>query len=401
MKAVYCVMPWIHVHTRPNGDASPCCVYNMSQPLGNTNTSSIEDIAHSPKFNNLRRAMINHKPPRACSDCVSKQHSNIEHMSYRHWQNEGFKNIIPELLENTNTDGSLKEVFKMRFMNIRYSNLCNMACRTCGSFSSSLWAQELKHDKHVINITDTQPNYIEDIYKRLPYVDHINFAGGESLLIHEHWQILDKLIELGKYDVKILYVTNLSKLSYQNKNILDYAVKFPNMVIMGSVDASHQRAELYRHGTHWPTIEKNLKTIYNSNVKFRINCTIGAMNIWHAPDLQKYLLDNNLIKDTQFFINILTEGQLLSSKVLPTEFKHEVAEKIRLHQEWLDLKGINSTQWSNVIEFTLKEDHSYLLKDFIEYNLKLDTTRKQNTIEVFPELEKIFGAPERTRTSNI
>ena len=396
MKKTFCIMPWIHIHTRPNGDASPCCVWDINKPIGNINDQPIEKLAHSMNFNLLRKLMLMEKPPKECSDCVDKQLSQVPRTSYRSWQNENFKDHIPELLENTNDDGSLKQEFKMKFLNIRYSNLCNMSCRTCGSHSSSLWAQEEKKSNPVIKITETQPNYLDEIISKLPDAEIINFAGGESILIPEHWKILDKLIELKKTNVKIFYVTNLSKLSYQHKNILDYAKLFPNMRLTGSIDASHQRGELYRNGTNWSHIENNLKEIYKNNVPIRINCTLGAMNIWHAPDLQRYLIESSLIKPDQFSISILTQGKILSTKVLPLKFKQEVVKKIENHKLWLASLNIDSIQWDSVMKFMLSEDHSYLLQELASFNKHLDSVRNQDTLSVFPELASVFNLAPST-----
>ena len=162
------------------------------------------------------------------------------------------------------------------------------------------------------------------------------------------------------------------------------------MLIRGSVDASHLRAELYRHGTHWETIECNLKEIYNNNVKFKINCTIGAMNVWHAPDLQQYLIENRLIKSQQFSLNILTVGEMLSIKVLPTFYKKIVEEKIEIHKCWCIKNNISTEQWNYVIKFMNSEDHSHLFENFKKFNLSLDKLRNQCTTSIFPELKLIF-----------
>ena len=391
MKTPYCILPWVHIHTRPNGNVMPCCVYNINSPLGNVNFNTIDEIANSKEFNNLRKLLLDHTPPKECFECVSKQTSTLETSSYRYWRMQEFKDSFEELIENTNSDGSLKSKFTMKFMNIRYSNLCNMSCRTCGSNNSSVWAQEQNFQNPVIKITDTYPNYLKDVLERLDEVEVINFAGGESILIPEHWTVLDKLIELKKYNVKISYVTNLSKLSYQHKNILDYTKQLPNLMLRVSIDASHTRAEYYRNGTNWNTIEENLKILYSNNVNMKINCTVGATNVWHVPDLQKYLIESNLIKPEQFSMNILIQSPVHSTKILPQYFKESVIEKIQTHKVWLNANNIDSSQWDNVISFMLSEDHTHLLDNYIRWNLKIDKIRNQNILDCFPELSTIFN----------
>jgi sulfatase maturation enzyme AslB (radical SAM superfamily) len=361
-------------------------MWDMKNPVGNIKNNTVDEIANSDKLNLIRKNMIAGVYNSNCIECNVKDTSDTNEISHKVMQNKVFEEIIPELIQNTNTNGSIKTPFKMRYMNIRYSNLCNMSCRTCGSFSSSLWAQEQKFPIPVVKITDSNPRYLEEIFERLPEVEYINFAGGESILIPEHWLVLDKLIELSKFDAKIRYVTNISKLTYQNKNILDYAKKFNNFMMMGSIDASHARGEVYRNGTHWPTIEKNLKEIRESDIDFKVNCTIGAMNIWHAPDLQKYLIENNLIRKDKFSINMLIQSEMQSAKILPLHFKTTVDEKIQKHKEWLQTQGIDASQWNIAVKFMFSQDHSHLLDNFISYNIRLDKIRNQNTFATFPEL---------------
>jgi hypothetical protein len=38
----------------------------------------------------------------------------------------------------------------------------------------------------------------EEVEPYLGMVNHLYFSGGESLIIDEHWKILDKMIELGR-----------------------------------------------------------------------------------------------------------------------------------------------------------------------------------------------------------
>ena len=50
---------------------------------------------------------------------------------------------VDYITETTKEDGELSD-FKMKYMDIRFSNLCNMKCRSCGPSCSSQWAQEFK-----------------------------------------------------------------------------------------------------------------------------------------------------------------------------------------------------------------------------------------------------------------
>ena len=52
----------------------------------------------------------------------------------------------------------------------------------------------------------------------------------------EHYQILDKLLELGRTDVQIRYSTNFSRFKFGKKHVFDYWRHFKNLQVWISVD---------------------------------------------------------------------------------------------------------------------------------------------------------------------
>jgi hypothetical protein len=81
MKNTFCVLPWIHLATHPNGEVSLCCeVDNSSNGLAhnnklnqkkrlNLNENSIENILNSDSFKDVRLKMLDGKIPDACKGC--------------------------------------------------------------------------------------------------------------------------------------------------------------------------------------------------------------------------------------------------------------------------------------------------------------------------------------------
>lgn len=392
MNKTFCILPWIHLCVNKDNNVQPCRVWSDEARLGNLSYQTLDQIANSSKMNELRKDMIEGNQRPECRQCYDREMMETQYgTSMRQWFNNRFKNYIPSVTTNTNADGSLRSPFEMKVMYVQYSNLCNMACRSCSDRYSSLWADENKLSSKVINITETNKNSLTSFMERLHEVEFINMAGGETSLIDEHWQILERLKEMGKFNVEILWCTNLSKIEYNKKKLVDYAKIFPRMSIRASIDATFKRAELYRHNTHWPTIERNLKEIYDHGLDVVVVCTVGATNIWHVPDLHRYLIDSKLIRTrrNQFTANMLVFPEHLSAKILPYNFKKLVEKKLTEHQKWL--KNLNPQLeqpflWETMIEFMLKEDHSFMIDKFLEFNLALDKKRNQNLFDTFPEL---------------
>lgn len=386
MKQTFCILPWVHILPKHSGNVIPCCMW-QGPSIGNTLDKTLYEIAHGKEMDNIRHSIMNGTLISGCASCNEKnqliESNNLPITSYN-----ASPKLTQQLLSDTNTDGSLKSEFKLRYMNFRFSNLCNYSCRSCGPVDSSKIAQEQKNPIP-IKIISKEDEIYRVMFDNLLYAEEINFAGGESVIMPQYWNILDRLIELGNTSVKITYVTNLSKLEFQKKNLLDYIKVFDNFHLRASIDASHQRGEIYRNGTNWNKTENILRILNRENAQVSINCTVGATNILHCPDLEQYLIENELIKANKFDLNFLHYPKLLNSRILPTSYKKRVTTRIENHISWLTQHNININRWSELIEFMNFSDDSYLLPNFISYHNKLDSIRKQNIFEAFPELNDI------------
>ena len=58
---VFCMMPWVHTHIWPNGNAFPCCMSDSDIVYGNLNDNSLEEIWNNEKYKKLRKNMLNEK----------------------------------------------------------------------------------------------------------------------------------------------------------------------------------------------------------------------------------------------------------------------------------------------------------------------------------------------------
>jgi sulfatase maturation enzyme AslB (radical SAM superfamily) len=388
MNNTLCVLPWIHLHPMPNGDVHPCCFNSRIQSkVGSLTTNTINEIANSNTMNIIRKNMLNDVPNDICGECIDIDINGGD--SPRKMYNRGYQPLIEKLSSITNDDGSLIEPFIMKHLHIRHSNLCNFACRSCeGKYSSVI------NNNKIIKLKDVSNDYMSQIEPHLPHLKTMSITGGESILIEEHFEILDKLIALGKTDIKIFFTTNLSKLDYRGKSIIEYAEKLNknNITIIASIDAIADRAEILRHGTKWELVEENLKKLIDSEINVMINCVVSAMNVWHAVDVEEYLVSKNYIKHEQFKITIMTSPIKMNMKLLPKDMKLSVTNKIKKYilDKGQEKKSFMTTQWKDVIDYMNSEDLSYCIKDFINYTNNLDVTRGESTLDAFPELYIVY-----------
>ena len=74
----FCMLPWTHLHSWPDGRVLPCCMAPMDEILGNLKDQTFEDIWNSDKLKKMRVAMIEDKPTKECTRCYEHEEKGLE-----------------------------------------------------------------------------------------------------------------------------------------------------------------------------------------------------------------------------------------------------------------------------------------------------------------------------------
>jgi hypothetical protein len=237
-------------------------------------------------------------------------------------------------------------------------------------------------------------NILEQVEEFIDEVEVVYFAGGEPLIMDEHYRVLEMLEERQAYHVKLRYNTNFSEMKYKGTDVMKIWDKFEKVEIGASLDASWKRGEYMRKEQDWNQVEANRRRMFEvcPNVYFFISCTVGLMNIWHLPDFYLEWCEKGFIRDPKkfdydFHLNPLHFPAYLNSKCLPEHFKEEITkryQKLLIHPA--DDERL-AGKFQNILNFMWKEDMSNLLPNFIYETERLDKIRNENFWAVFPELE--------------
>ena len=388
---VFCMIPWIHMHAFPDGRAYPCCLGDDKYPIGNFKQDSMEVVWNGDAYKTMRKNMMEEKSCKECTKCYEQEDSGF--MSMRNSTNKNFGQHIT-IVDQTKPDGTYDD-FKLRYYDIRFSNLCNFTCRTCGGWFSSSWyaEEEQLYGKReypkIMFAGRTETDMWEQLEPHIPYLEQIYFAGGEPMMMEEHYRILKELVKREMFDVKLIYNTNFSRLTLKDDNVLDLWRLFKNVSIGASLDGMGPRAEYIRNGTRWDQIERNRAQMIEAcpDTDSYVRSTVSLYNVLHIRDFHRDWAERGLLKAQDWNINILQGPERDRIDVLPRYYKDQAVDKINQHIEWLKpmdhLKRAVSG-YQGIINF-MREDRSQILKEFFRVNDIHDEYRKEKFETVFPE----------------
>lgn len=388
----FCIYPWVHLHAYPTGEAYPCCHAEMKYPVGNCRQNTLEQIWQDQPMQALRQDMLNDRPNPACTRCYEQESAGF--FSGRRSANKHHGHHIHKLANNP---------FEMTYWDIRFSNLCNLSCRSCGHIFSSSWYQDqARLAGHEWRINNQPLNFAgrtdTDIWEQLlPHFDHVEqiyFAGGEPLMMQEHYRILDELERRGRFDVRLIYNTNFTKTQLKDRSVFDYWSRFESVAVGASLDAMDARAEYIRHGTLWNRVVENREQMLETcpNVDFYISPTLSIMNALHLPDFHRRWVDLGLLKPQDLNVNILQDPAHYRIDIATPEFKQHIRQKYHEHLAWLQpLDPLNRAMvgFKAAIDFMMTTDNTHLLDTFWARAYQLDKLRNQNILEVLPELAEL------------
>jgi radical SAM protein with 4Fe4S-binding SPASM domain len=66
LSSTFCLLPFIHMATKTDGDMKLCC---RSWPIGNVNETSIKELWNSSKYKDIRQKLLNSEQPAECDAC--------------------------------------------------------------------------------------------------------------------------------------------------------------------------------------------------------------------------------------------------------------------------------------------------------------------------------------------
>jgi len=373
-----------------DGSARACCnALKTDEALGNVLTENIVTVWNNEKYKQLRQDMIDGKEPDHCKPCYDSERLGL--YSKRLRENKDWEKYS-NLTNRPTAD------FKIRHLDVRFDNVCNFKCRYCSPWLSHSWYNDCKSlgipvkTEQAINVNGSKlfeiikENIVDDL-------ESVFFCGGEPLLMEQHLDLLKLLDEKKKYDTKLLYITNLSKLSYKGTDYIELWKKFKDVNVHFSIDSIGSKLEYIRCGAAWPSIENNIKKVFEHKeiLKPKIGITVSMFNALDVIDTVEYFVGTGYINYDDIALHVVKSPEIYSCQILPVDLKDKITKDVRQFLQQRNLPLFFSSRYEYFINYmndrNLYESHK---SEFLELTNKLDILRDESFIDTFPELGKFY-----------
>lgn len=404
----FCPLPWINISSDTDGSARLCCISDRyikkeNGEVYNLGHDTVADIINSADYKNIRQDMINGKLVNGCERCYNAEKNNGK--SYRKqyitsWEHD--ENFIKKYNQSLVEDAIDPTV---EYYDLRFGNLCNLACRSCYSGASSQFDKELRNIQHTsiqkfhsVNDKDLNSWYETEMFShninsQLANMKEYYVTGGEPTLIEKNYEILTNLIQTGhSKHCKLKLNTNLTNTKKDFYSLLKH---FKQVVLMASIDGYADMQEYLRYPSNWKQISSNLERLLKlelDNMILLVTPVIQKTNIGYITELFEYIEEyNRQYKKQVIRISpiILMGPDYLDFNYLPASYKVKCWEKI---DTWLNEKcqyqdqNFHSAMNQIKTKCFTEVDYHQNLKNFFEFTEIFDNSRSESLSKLNPEL---------------
>lgn len=419
-----CLAKWQQVSLHLTNGLTNSCYH---PPLHEIDESLLKDnpsaLHNTPYKKERRKEMLAGQKCTECSYCW-----NIEatgNLSDRHYRSgEPWAAVHLNRIRNQAWDAD--EV--PSYVEVNFSNVCNLACSYCSPQFSSTWAAQAErygpyptstpHNdiKHFEGRRKPIPNkdynpYVEAFWKwwptLYPQLKHFRMTGGEPILDKNTYRVFDYVLKNPKKDLHLNVTSNFST----DQGLFDYYLGYVKKICDGenvehfmqyvSVDTFGKQAEYIRPGLNFKRLQENVER-YLTEIPGRNSVTfIITMNNLVVPGIQKLLewilelreRHNHDYQRIWFDTPLLRSPSWQSLQILPEAYMwklEDIALKWMPMQHENKFKGFKDYElqrMARVVAMMQKHNADPKLKqDFYKFFSEHDRRHNLKFTDVFPEM---------------
>ena len=413
----YCILPFNHLSIDPVGHVRPCCNYDIHSKTfkeSGVPMDKVQDV-DNPMDNlwhkQLREDIKDGKRHSLCKRCWTVEDNGG--FSYRQNYNQWFMDPKSDMYMGYTEPPT---EIKIEYVEMTLGNKCNIQCRMCNPWSSSMWQEDMVHHPQLDFWRTKYDNLTFDWYESdrfekiltdiLPTVKHINFLGGEPLFNEKYYQIMERIMQSGRAEeISIQFNTNGLAIQDKSKESWNQLKKVGFNLSCDGIGAVNEYVRWPGKWSKWERNMNKLKTwrkelgkinwenIQESKWTFQFHSTMSSLTWLNFPDLLRYTAKFDGHSGLFPFAIQVTQPEYMDPIHMPDEIKEkgykaitETIAEVKTQAKpwhWVDSKNIEGLM--NHIMNTPRDES--LWEQMIFESNKLDRIRNSCILDIVPEFK--------------
>lgn len=305
MNKTFCPYAWNHFSVRVDGYMRLCCNGHDGSRIRDDKGKHFKiieikkllDYYNLEHLKQIRKNMLEGIKNPECNLCYSIEENggtSVRNYAVEKYPYEKFKDITDE------ETGELIDT-KINYIDLAWSNKCNLQCRMCGPWASDQLINEYNKlygpvEKSIVD------NKLFWAYSNIDLVlesvssnnlSEILVTGGEPLVNNDFYRFCEFLIEKDyAKNIHLSFHTNLTVTPSKWANIFS---QFKHVVYKVSIDAVGNDYEYVRYPGKWEVLKENINQLVelvlekNSNTSIEFHSVLSIFNGHCITDLLSYL----------------------------------------------------------------------------------------------------------------
>ena len=443
----FCLAKWNQVSILLQTGQTHSCHHPRPHVVPLNELENDSSALHNTQFKKLqRKTMLKGGKPKECDYCWNVEDANPDAFSDRILKS-GEAWAFPYFDKIKRSDPMTN--VQPSYVEVSFSNQCNMSCGYCDVKSSSNWQSEIKNKGHyptsgmynntewmeregIVPIPHTKPNPYRDAFWKwwpdlFPTLHTFRITGGEPLLSKDTFKVLDYIIENPKINPMLEMSVNTNLCAPQDlfeefvdkvKYITDNDLVW-NFALFTSIESWGAHAEYMRDGMDterfWNNLDTFLTKCQRPEATVMATYNLTSVPTYHEVikkvfELKKKHFNGKryrhygIILDTAY----LRHPEFLQVRLLSTYWIDKIREDVNLmeslgeekythiyghgHAGFYDFEREKLRRVLDWVDAPL-DDVKWLIKmrrDFVLFIDEFDKRRKKNFLETFPEMEDFY-----------
>lgn len=401
-----CVFPYstldVRINEQSKAEIFQTCCCNLKADL-------FEATPGADPFAEIKQIQEQGQWPAACKNCKWEEDNGGQSERLR-----AFVEIPLDRLQSFVESRHIEE-YELR---IKFSNLCNLACRSCSPYESSTFARvtnaeipaQFENDisgsaPHWKFITDT----ILQKHDQYRYF-FVHLIGGETLVQPGMHKILTWMIDQGIADKINLRITTALTVN-PREELLEQLSQFKSANILLSIDSVGENYSYVRWPARFEKIQRNIDTLIDFKLGERPiwNCAVSPvfslnnifyindwLDYWHSWYQQRGFAFHN------YAANLVAETVHLDIQALPVQYRPPLIALLQqclshdIFQAWPEqMRGIYNFINTTIGELQTAQQRPDLWEKYLKHTAYFDRKTNMNFAELNQRFYDLLSQQDR------